>query len=90
MPNDRTRSGVTLHCFLRKKQKETEKKEATLKKKKRTEREKRSWIKEKTGTARKKRSHLKGKSQAGSKEQIFEKKERRILFSPGNWLQSII
>ena len=67
-------SGVTLHCFLRKKQEETGKKEATLKTP-RTEREKRSCIEEKTGRARKKRSHVKGKSKAGSKEKVFEKKE---------------
>ena len=70
-------SGVTLHCFLRKNQEETVKKEATQKKT-RTEREKGSCIKDKTGTTRKKRSHVKGKSKAGSKEKIFEKKERRI------------
>ena len=74
MSNNRTRGRRYIALLF---EEETQKKEATLKKT-RTEREKRSCIKEITGTARKKRSHVIRKSKAGSKEKIFERKERRI------------
>ena len=69
-------AGVTLDCFFRKKQEETEKKEATLKKITRTEREKRSCINEKKGTARKREATLKENQKQDPKKKSLKRKKQ--------------